>query len=75
MIARVLPAGKGDAVRQLQDDGRVMVMAGDGVNDATPFSLAAKNPLYEVPVVTAETTNVADLRGCGLDRWLASYGW
>jgi cation transport ATPase len=29
----VLPAGKGDAVRQLQDGGRVMVMAGDGASD------------------------------------------
>jgi len=30
----VLPAGKGDAVRQLHDGGRVVVMAGDGVNEA-----------------------------------------
>ena len=29
------PVGKGDAVRQLHDGGRVVVMAGDGVNDAT----------------------------------------
>jgi len=34
VIARVLPAGKADAVRQLHDGGRVMVMAGDGVNAA-----------------------------------------
>jgi P-type Cu+ transporter len=34
VIAGVLPAGEVDAVRQLQDGGRVVVMAGDGVNDA-----------------------------------------
>ncbi len=31
----MLPVGKGAAVRQLHDGGRVVVMAGAGVNDAT----------------------------------------
>ena len=34
MIAEVLPAGKVDAVRELQARGRIVAMVGDGVNDA-----------------------------------------
>ncbi len=40
IIAGVLPAGKADAVRQLQDGGRVVAMAGDGVNDAAALAQA-----------------------------------
>ena len=36
----MLPAGKGDAVRQLHDGDRVIVMAGGGVNDATALARA-----------------------------------